>query len=94
MKRKKKRKKKRRRKKKMIGNSELIIIAIVALLLFGPDKLPELARTIGKASAEFKKASREAERELTEEFEETKEHLSLKEIDTKFMEELKGKKKL
>ncbi len=89
---KKRKRRKKRRKKKMIGNSELIIIAIVALLLFGPDKLPELARSIGKASGEFKRASREAERELTEEFKETKENLNLKEIETKFVEELKGKK--
>ncbi len=44
----------------MIGDSELIIIAIVALLLFGPDKLPELAKRIGEASGEFKKAYKEA----------------------------------
>lgn len=38
-----------------IGSSELIVIFIVALLVFGADKLPELARTLGKLSGEVKK---------------------------------------
>ncbi len=38
-----------------IGGSELIIIAFVVLLLFGPDKLPEMARTIGRFTREFKR---------------------------------------
>lgn len=45
----------------MIGTSELILILIVALFLFGPTKLPELARTLGKAAGEFKKAQMEVE---------------------------------
>lgn len=40
-----------------IGTPELIIIAIVALLIFGPSKLPELGKTLGKGLREFKKAS-------------------------------------
>ncbi len=48
----------------MIGTPELILILIVALFLFGPDKLPEMARSLGKASGEFKKAQIEAEHEL------------------------------
>ena len=38
-----------------IGLTEIIIIMGVALLVIGPDKLPELAKTLGKALAEFKK---------------------------------------
>lgn len=38
-----------------IGGTEFIIIAAVALLLFGPDKLPGIARTIGRFTAEFKR---------------------------------------
>lgn len=50
----------------MIGTTELITILIVALFLFGPQKLPELARSLGSAVGEFKKAQRAAEIELTE----------------------------
>ena len=50
----------------MIGSSELIAILIAALFLFGPKKLPELARSLGGALGEFKKAQRAAELELTE----------------------------
>jgi sec-independent protein translocase protein TatA len=48
----------------MIGTSELLLILIVALFLFGPTKLPELARSLGKATGEFKKAQMETEYEL------------------------------
>jgi len=40
-----------------LGFPELIIIAVIALLVFGPKKLPEIGRTIGKALGEFKKAT-------------------------------------
>jgi len=40
-----------------IGLPELIIIFIVALVVFGPKKLPDLAKSLGKGLAEFKKAS-------------------------------------
>lgn len=50
----------------MIGSTELIAILIAALFLFGPQKLPELARSLGSAIGEFKKAERAAELELTQ----------------------------
>lgn len=50
----------------MIGAPELLAILIAALFLFGPQKLPELARSLGSAVGEFKKAQRAAELELTE----------------------------
>ena len=40
-----------------VGVPEMIVIFIVALVLFGPKKLPELGRTIGKAITEFRRAS-------------------------------------
>lgn len=40
-----------------IGLPELIIILIVALVVFGPKKLPDLAKSLGKGMAEFKKAT-------------------------------------
>jgi TatA/E family protein of Tat protein translocase len=42
-----------------IGLPELIIIFIIALIVFGPKKLPDLAKSMGKGLAEFKKASNE-----------------------------------
>jgi TatA/E family protein of Tat protein translocase len=38
-----------------IGGSEFVIIVVVALLLFGPDKIPQLARTVGRFMREFNK---------------------------------------
>lgn len=40
-----------------IGMWELLLIFVVALLIFGPKRLPELARTLGKGLAEFRRAS-------------------------------------
>lgn len=40
-----------------IGMQELAIIFVLALLIFGPKRLPELARTVGKGLAEFRRAS-------------------------------------
>lgn len=47
-----------------IGMSELIIILIIALILFGPKRLPELAGALGRAVAEFKKAINDTRRTL------------------------------
>jgi TatA/E family protein of Tat protein translocase len=41
----------------MLSIPHLIIIFVVALVVFGPEKLPELARNLGKAMAEFKRAT-------------------------------------
>jgi len=48
----------------MFGTTEIILIGAVALFLFGTDKIPEMARSLGKAMGEFKKAQIEAEKEL------------------------------
>ena len=50
-----------------IGMPELIIIFVIALIIFGPRKLPELGRSLGKSIAEFKKASNELKNTLEEE---------------------------
>ena len=46
-----------------IGWSEIIVILLVVLLLFGSKRIPELARALGKASHEFKKAKESIMRE-------------------------------
>lgn len=50
-----------------IGMPELVIILVIALIIFGPRKLPDLGRSLGKSIAEFKKASNELQRTLDEE---------------------------
>jgi sec-independent protein translocase protein TatB len=45
-----------------LGTTELLVIALVALIIFGPRKLPEIGRTIGKGMAEFKRASEDFKR--------------------------------
>ena len=50
-----------------IGMPELIIIFVIALVIFGPRKLPELGRSLGKSLAEFKRASNELKSTLEEE---------------------------
>jgi len=47
-----------------IGMSELMLVLIVVLLLFGPKKLPELARGLGRSINEFKKAADDVKKEL------------------------------
>jgi TatA/E family protein of Tat protein translocase len=46
------------------GGTELLVVLAIAVLLFGPKKLPELARTIGQAMGEYHKAQREFETEV------------------------------
>ena len=50
-----------------IGMPELVIIFVIALIIFGPRKLPELGRSLGKSLAEFKRASNELKSTLEEE---------------------------
>ena len=50
-----------------VGTPELIIIFVIALIVFGPRKLPELGKSLGKSLAEFKRASNELKSTLDEE---------------------------
>jgi sec-independent protein translocase protein TatA len=60
-----------------IGMPELIIIFVIALIIFGPRKLPELGRSLGKSLAEFKKASTELRSTLEEEIRLEEQHSNL-----------------
>lgn len=48
-----------------MGFTELLVILAIVLLLFGPKKLPELARSLGQAMKEFKKGQEEIENTFT-----------------------------
>ena len=50
-----------------IGMQELIIIFVVALIIFGPRRLPDLGKSLGKSIAEFKRASNELRNTLEDE---------------------------
>ena len=50
-----------------IGMPELIIIMVIALIIFGPRKLPELGKSLGRSINEFKRASNELRNTLEEE---------------------------
>ena len=50
-----------------LGMPELLIIGFVALIVFGPRKLPELGRSLGKSLQEFRRASNELKHTLDEE---------------------------
>lgn len=50
-----------------LGVPEIIFLLVLALLIFGPRKLPEIGRTLGKGLAEFRKASNELKRSLNTE---------------------------
>jgi len=52
------------------GGMEMVVILLIAVLLFGANKIPKLARSTGQAMGEFQKGRQEVEKEL-EEMEET-----------------------
>lgn len=61
-----------------IGMPELVIILVIALIVIGPQKLPDLAKSLGKGLAEFKKATDDLKQtiEADSRSEEEKEHLA------------------
>jgi len=49
-----------------VGMTEIVVILVIALLIFGPNKLPELARSLGKGFGEFRRASYDLRQSLME----------------------------
>lgn len=64
-----------------IGIPELIVILVIALLIFGPNKLPEIARSIGKAFADFKKAAEDVKSSIEHEMTKIGEEEKKTEVD-------------
>jgi sec-independent protein translocase protein TatA len=59
-----------------MGGSEILLILLAVLVLFGADKLPEFARSIGKGMREIKKATDEIKDELTKETQKIKQEVT------------------
>lgn len=66
-----------------IGGSEMFFILIIVLLFFGPKKIPEIAKGLGKGLREIRDAANGIERELTKEIKDVKEETDIKEISEK-----------
>jgi len=78
-----------------IGMPEMIIILVIALIVIGPQKLPELAKSIGKGLAEFKKAADDFKQGVEQEAKATEEKVqSAKEVAPKKEESVDNKEKL
>ena len=71
-----------------IGVQEMIVIFIAALVLFGPKKLPELGRTIGKALSEFRRASSDLKASFEREMHNLEREAELKETTQAIAKEL------
>lgn len=61
-----------------LGMPELLMIMVLALLLFGPRKLPEIGKQVGKALGEFKRASNDLKRTIEDEMEKAGSGLDVK----------------
>jgi len=73
-----------------LGAPELILILIIALLVFGPGKLPEIGGALGKGIREFRKASTELTDTFTKEVQETKEAIEGESASSSTVDEKKG----
>ena len=63
-----------------LGIPELIVIFVIALVVFGPKKLPDLGKSIGRAMAEFKKAQQEFQESVKSEMNEVQKTANLDEL--------------
>lgn len=54
-----------------LGVQEIVLIFVIALIVFGPKKLPELGRSIGKALGELRRASNDIKRSIEKEIDDT-----------------------
>ena len=71
-----------------IGGGELILIIFIALMLFGSDKIPEIARAMGKGMAQLKNATNEIKSEIQKGAEANGMNTSMKELTSTFSDEV------
>ena len=72
-----------------LGLPELIVIFVIALVVFGPKKLPDLGKSVGRAMAEFKKAQQEFQESVQAEMKEVEKTTNLQEVKELASVELK-----
>ncbi|QNP30497.1 TatA/E family twin arginine-targeting protein translocase [Cylindrospermopsis curvispora] len=73
-----------------IGLPEMVVIGVVALLIFGPKKLPEIGRSLAKTIRSFQQASDEFQNELKKEVQQLEETIkTTAELETKQIESTK-----
>jgi TatA/E family protein of Tat protein translocase len=63
-----------------LGGQEMLVIIVLALLLFGPKELPKIARTLGKAMTEFRRAQNELKTTFSREMENLERETGVKEL--------------
>ncbi len=63
-----------------LGIPELIVIFVIALVVFGPKRLPDLGKSIGRAMSEFKKAQQEFQESVQSEMKEVQKTANLDEL--------------
>ncbi|MEC1521214.1 twin-arginine translocase TatA/TatE family subunit [Neobacillus niacini] len=66
-----------------IGVPGLILILVLALIIFGPNKLPEIGRAVGKSIREFKRATEGITNDIKEEFQDDLKEAQKERIDLK-----------
>jgi sec-independent protein translocase protein TatA len=71
-----------------IGGGELIFIIFIALMLFGSEKIPDIARTMGKAMAQLKNATNEIKSEIQKGAEANGIDTSMKDLTSTFTDEV------
>jgi len=77
-----------------IGTTELMVILGLALILLGPKKIPEIARSLGRTMAELRKTADELKESIAEEIEPLKEDMPKREeIEGLIKKELEGEEK-
>ena len=73
-----------------IGTTEVLIILVVALIVIGPKKLPDVARTLGKALGEFKRMSADVKRTIDLEAERAEETAKTKDAEKELFDKQKS----
>ena len=64
-----------------LGMQELIVIFVIALIIFGPRKLPELGRSLGRGIAQFKRATQDVKESIETEIQETEQAVEKAKLD-------------